>query len=105
MLMGATTYGQDASCTFSVSPVTIYFQTPGGTADVYVKGSAPACIFRVATRYPWMTVSAKQHEGEGKVSVTVDGNAGLTHRVGTVRIGDEEVTVIQLGPRISGTGS
>ncbi len=101
----ASSYSQDASCTFSVSPATIYFELPGGTAEVYVKGSAPTCTFSAKSAYPWITVSVKQERGEGKVAVTVDGNTGLTHRVGSVIIDGEEVSIIQYGPRISGTGS
>jgi hypothetical protein len=101
----ASSYSQDASCTFSVSPANIYFQLPGGTAEVYVKGSAPTCTFSAKSAYPWITVSVKQERGEGKVSVAVDGNTGLTHRVGSVIIDGEEVSIIQYGPRISGTGS
>ena len=101
----ASSYSQDASCTFSVSPANIYFQLPGGTAEIYVKGSAPECSFNAKSAYPWITVSVKQERGEGKVSVAVDGNTGLTHRVGSVIIDGEEVSIIQYGPRISGTGS
>ncbi len=106
ILIAATpSFGQDASCTFSVSPATIYFQVPGGTADVYVKGSSPTCTFTAKSAYPWITLSVKQEQGDGKVSVTAAGNTGLTHRVGSVLIGREEVSVIQYGPRISGTGN
>ena len=104
-LMGATSYGQDASCTFSVTPDTIhFFDIFGGTAEVQVKASAPTCTVNARTQYPWITVSVKQEHGEGKVSVTVDGNNSLTHRVGSVLIDGEEVTVIQYGPRIRGGG-
>ena len=103
-LMAVSSYAQDASCTFSVSPATVYFQLPGGTAEVYVKASAPACTFSAKSAYPWITVSVKQEQGEGKVSVTVDGNTGLTHRVGSVIIDGEEVSIVQYGPRISGGG-
>jgi hypothetical protein len=104
VLMGTSSYGQDASCTFSVSPAAIYFQVPGGTAEVYVKGSAPTCAFSAKSAYPWITVSVKQEQGEGKVSVVVDGNTGLTHRVGSVLIDREAVSIIQYGPRLSGGG-
>ena len=103
-VMVASSYGQDASCTFSVSPATIYFQPPGGTAEVYVKGSAPTCVFSAKSAYPWITVSVKQEQGEGKISVTAGGNTSTTHRVGSVLIDGEEVSVIQYGPRLSGTG-
>ena len=105
ILMSVSSYGQDASCTFSVSPATIYFQLPGGTAEVYVKGSAPTCTFNARSPYPWITVSVKQEKGEGKVSVTADGNTFMTHRVGSVLIGEEEVSIIQYGPRLLGTGN
>ena len=103
-VMIASSYGQDASCTFSVSPATIYFQPPGGTAEVYVKGSAPTCVFSAKSAYPWITVSVKQEQGEGKISVTAGGNTSTTHRVGSVLIDGEEVSIIQYGPRLSGTG-
>ncbi len=103
-LTSARSYSQDTSCTFSVSPATIYFQLPGGTAEVYVKASAPTCTFSARSAYPWITVSVKQEQGEGKVSVAVAGNTGLTHRVGSVLIDGEEVSIVQYGPRISGTG-
>ncbi len=101
-LMITSAHGQDASCTFTVSPATIYFQLPGGTAEVYVKGSGPSCTFKAESEYPWITVSVKQQQGEGKVSITVDGNFGMTHRVGSVVIDGEEVSIIQYGPRLSG---
>ncbi len=104
-LMGANSYGQDASCTFSVSPDTVhFFDVFGGTAAVQVKASAPTCTFSARTEFPWITVSVKQEHGEGKVLVTVDGNDSLTHRVGSVLIDGEEVAVIQYGPRRVGTG-
>jgi hypothetical protein len=95
---------RNGSCTFSVSPTTVYFEVPGGTAEVYVKGSVPTCVFTAETAYPWITVSVKQKRDEGKVLLTVDSNTTMTHRVGSVIIGGEEVTIIQYGPRISGGG-
>ena len=105
ILTSASSYSQDTSCTFSVSPATIYFQLSGGTAEVYVKGSAPTCTFSARSAYPWISVSAKQDQGEGKVSVTADGNTFMTHRVGSVLINEEEVSIIQYGPRLLGTGN
>lgn len=103
-LMRAGSYSQDASCNFSVSPDTIYFEYIGGSAEVYVKGSGPLCTFSAKSRYPWITVSVKQEQGGGVVKILVGGNAFMTHRVGSVAIGGEEVTVIQHGPRIRGGG-
>jgi hypothetical protein len=104
-LMSATSYGQDASCTYSVSPDSLtFFEASGGTAEIRVKASAPTCTFNARTEYPWMTVSAKQEHGEGKVSVTVDANGSL-YRVGSVLIDGEEVTILQYGPRRGSTGS
>ena len=103
-VMGGTSYGQDASCTFSVSPDTVhFFDIFSGTAEIRVKASAPMCTFNARTEYPWITVTVKQEHGEGNVSVTVAGNDSLTHRVGSVLIDGEEVAVIQYGPRRGGT--
>ena len=68
------------------SPATVYFEPRGGTAEVYVKGSALTCTFSAKSEYPWISVSSKQQDGEGKVSVTVGGNTSMTHRVGSVLI-------------------
>ncbi len=100
MLMGTGSYGQDAACTFSVSPDTIYFfDVFGGTAEVQVTASAPTCAFSAKTAYTWITVSVTQERGGGKILVTVGGNESLTHRVGSVSIDGGGVTVIQYGPR------
>ncbi len=104
-LMSATSYGQDASCRYSVSPDSLtFFEASGGTAEVRVKASAPTCTFNARTKYPWITVSARQEHGEGKVSVTGDANSSL-YRVGSVLIDRGEVTVLQYGPRRGSTGS
>jgi hypothetical protein len=104
-LPAATTYGLDATCTFSVSPDTIhFFDIFGGSAEVQVKASAPTCTFSAKTEYPWITISVTQEQGEGKVLVTVGGNESLTHRVGSLLIDREEVTVIQNGPQRGGAG-
>jgi hypothetical protein len=102
----ATTHGGDAACTFSVSPDTVhFFDIFGGSAEVQVKASAPTCTFSARTEYPWITVSVTQAQGEGKVIVTVGGNESLTHRIGSLLIDGEEVTVIQNGPQRGGSGN
>ena len=105
ILLYATSYGEDTSCTFSVSPDTVhFFDIAGGTAEVQVKASAPTCTFSARTEFPWITVSVRQEGSVGKVSVTVDGNETPIYRVGSVSIDGEEVTVIQNGPRQTGGG-
>ena len=104
-LLCATSHGQDASCTFSVSPTTLhFFNVAGGTAEIQVKASGPQCTFSARTKYPWINVSVIQERGVGKVSVTVGGNEVPIYRVGSVSIDGWEVTVIQNGPRQSGGG-
>ena len=102
-LLYSASYGQDASCTYSVSPETLhFFDIFGGTAEAQVKASAPTCTFSARTEFPWITVSVRQEGSVGKVSVTVDGNETPIYRVGSVSIDGEEVTVIQNGPQPSG---
>ena len=104
-LLYSASYGQNASCTFSVSPDTVhFFDIFGGTAEVQVKASAPTCTFNARTEYSWITVSVRQEGSVGKVSVTVDGNETPIYRVGSVSIDGEEVTIIQNGPRPTGGG-
>jgi hypothetical protein len=105
-LPAATTYGRDGACTFSVSPDTVhFFDIFGGSAEVRVKASSPTCTFTAKTEYPWIAISVAQAQGEGKVSVTVGGNDSLTHRIGSLLIDGEEVTVIQNGPHRGGSGN
>ena len=99
VIMNASSHGQDGPCTFSASPDTIFFQLPGGTAEVYVMASSPTCTFAARSLYPWITVFAQQNRGDGKVLVSVDGNMGMTHRVGAVLIDGIEVSIVQYGPR------
>ena len=104
-LLYATSYGQDASCTFSVSPTTVhFFDIAGGNAEVQVKASGPLCTFNAKTEYPWITVSVRQEGSAGKVLVTVGANETPIYRVGSLSIDGWEVTVIQNGPRQSGGG-
>ena len=101
----AASYGQDASCTLSVSPTTIhFFNISGGTAEIQVKASGPQCTFNAKTKYRWITVSVRQEGSVGKVSVTVDANDVPIYRVGSLSIDGWEVSVIQDGPRESGGG-
>ena len=101
----AASYGQDASCTFSVSPTTVhFFDIAGGTAEIQVNASGPRCTFTARTDYPWISVSVRQEGGVGKVSVTVGGNEFPIYRVGSLSIDGEEVTIIQNGPQPSGGG-
>ena len=82
-LLYSASYGQNASCTFSVSPDTVhFFDIFGGTAEVQVKPSAPTCTFNARTEDSWITVSVRQEGSVGKVSVTVDGerNANIPRR-------------------------
>jgi len=102
-LLYATSYAQDAACTFSVSPDTVhFFDITGGTAEIQVKASGPRCTFNAKTDYPWITLSVRQEGGAGEVSVTVSGNQVPIYRVGSLSIDGEEVTVIQKGPQPSG---
>lgn len=102
--LGSASYGQDAACTFSVAPETIYFfDVRGGTADVHVKASAPTCTFTAKTEHAWISLLVKQERGEEIVSVTALGNDSMNHRVGSVSVDGKVVTVIQYGPRLSGS--
>ena len=101
--LGSIAIAQAPSCTFSVSPESLYFfDVLGGTAGVQVKAPAPACTFTAKTQYPWISIFVKQERGEGNVSVTVRGNDSLAHRVGSLLIDGKEVAVVQYGPRRSG---
>ena len=105
VLLYATSSGEDASCTFTVSATTVhFFDIAGGTKEIQVKASGPQCTFNARTKYPWITVSVRQEGGVGKVSVSVDGNVIPMYRVGSLSIDGKEVTVIQDGPRQGGGG-
>jgi hypothetical protein len=103
-LVSADSQAQSPACTFSVSPASFNFELKGGSAEIRVAGSAPTCTFNARSAYPWITVSVTQERGEGVVTAAVSGNTSMTHRVGSILIDGEEVSIIQYGPRISGGG-
>jgi hypothetical protein len=102
-VMAGNSYGQDKGCTFKVAPTTIhFFDIRDTTAEIRVIASAPTCRFTATTRYLWITLTVEQEGGAGRIVVKVDSNDSMTHRVGSLSVEGEEVTVIQAGPRRGG---
>ena len=92
------------ACTYSVSPTSFDFDLRGGTAEIRVTASDPACALNARSAYPWITLSVSQERGEGVVKAVISGNSSMTHRVGSILIDGRQVTITQYGPRISGGG-
>ena len=92
------------ACTYTVTPTTFDFDVRGGTAEIRVTASKPACTFNAQSAYPWITLSFSQERGEGVVKAVISGNTSMTHRVGDITIDGKRVTITQYGPRITGGG-
>jgi hypothetical protein len=83
-----------ASCVFTVAPLTLAAPDAGATAAVDV-GSGEGCLWTAASQAPWISVTAGANgAGNGRVEMTVAPNTGAA-RTGTVAIAGQTFTVNQ----------
>ncbi len=91
------------TCTYSIAPANSYFlENWGGTIELQVSASEPSCKITAKSRYLWIDVAVRQEGSRAVVTIKVDGNDTLTHRIGAVSVGRHEVTITQAGPRRGG---
>ncbi len=86
---------QQPLCIFTVDPRILYFEAEGGTAEVTVIPSSPACSFVPRTAYAWITVFSSEDQDRKVVIVTVDAAPNLAQRVGAVMVGATQIEIIQ----------
>ncbi len=82
-------------CIFTVDPKLLYFEPEGGTEEVTVIPSSPACPFTARTAYHWITPSVSEDLGKKVVIIQVEAAPNLAQRVGSVMVGTTQIEIIQ----------
>lgn len=85
---------QPTVCQFNLSQTDVTLPTKGGILNINV--TVPAnCDYYVKSAAPWITVNSPSLlSGNGSISVRVSTNQQIS-RVGTIRVGDTQVTIRQ----------
>ncbi len=84
-------------CTYSISPTSQSFPSPGGTGSVSVTAGT-GCAWTAASNASWIHVtSGASSSGNGTVGYSVDANASSPPRTGTMTIAGRTFTVSQAG--------
>jgi hypothetical protein len=87
-----------APCVFTVTPTTTTSPPAGGSIDVAVAASSPACGWTAVSNTAWITVAGgTNRSGNGTVTLTVLPNGGDA-REGRVVVAGEQVTITQPAP-------
>ena len=88
--------GGGGACSFTVGPLTQWFDGPGGAGSVTVLvNGIEACSWTAVSNVPWITVSSgSSGSTSGTVNFTVAQNTGTT-RSGTITVAGYVVTVSQ----------
>jgi hypothetical protein len=85
---------QEASCRYTVTPLTPSIGAGGGTLEIQVE-TAGACRWDASTQASWIHVAGSPiASGGGRLILTIDANGGAV-RSGAVVIADQTVTVRQ----------
>jgi hypothetical protein len=84
-----------ATCSFTVSPTSQTFASPGGTGSATL--SAPAgCTWNATTGTSWITInSGNSGNASGSVGYTVASYSGTSTRSGSLTIGGKTLSVTQ----------
>ena len=87
---------QNSSCTFKISPLEKQFDSSGGTGVVSVKTSGPSCNWSSKVNNSWINITSGSFgTGDGKVWYSVDNNATMSDRSGTIEIADQVFKITQ----------
>ncbi len=86
-----------ATCSYTISPVSLSFNASGGPGSVNVS-SANGCNWTATSNDAWITInSGSTGSGNGSVSYTVANNTTTTQRTGTITVAGQTHTVTQNG--------
>ena len=91
------TQSGSSPCTYSISPTSNTFGSPGGTGSVGVTASS-GCNWTATSNSSWIAItSGSSGTGNGTVNYSVAANSGADQRVGTMTIAGKTFTVTQSG--------
>jgi hypothetical protein len=93
------------TCTYSISPTSQSFGSPGGTGSVSVT-SPNGCNWAATSNASWITItSGGSGSGNGSVGYTVSASTATSQRTGTMTIAKQTFTVTQSPCLTPGTPS
>ncbi len=92
-------YTTNASCTYTINPISNSFASSGGSGSISVTSG---CAWTAANNAPsWITItSGASGNGNGTVGYSVSAYTGTGSRTGTITIGDKVFTITQTAPQI-----
>lgn len=93
-LIAANARAEDRSCVFHVSPLSVSVDNDRA-ARLTVVASKPECSFDVESDVEWIRATPASVKGSGVVDLGIA--PSVEPRIGTVKIGGNEVTVFQKG--------
>ncbi|MEP7339705.1 MAG: RHS repeat-associated core domain-containing protein [Acidobacteriota bacterium] len=84
------------TCTFTISPGSLNFDTGGGSGGILVTASQPSCTWSATPNVPWISITAGDNgTGTGTVVFAVAFNPATTSRTGTLTVAGQTFTVNQ----------
>jgi hypothetical protein len=85
-----------APCTFTIAAVTTAFPAEGGSSEVAVTASAPACAWTAQPAVGWIAIQGSAGgAGSGQIRFVVAANPSPTARSGTLVVAGFTVTITQ----------
>src|ERR1017187_628719 len=93
-----------ATCTYSLSPVSVMSPPLGGTGSIILT-TASGCAWAVTSNVPWVVItSATGGTGSSTINYSVGTNTSINGRSGTVTIAAQTCTVDQYGVPLGAVG-
>ncbi len=90
-----TQQGQSApGCTFTISPQSATFNSPGGPGSITVTTQA-GCAWQAESNSSWITITSCCGTGNGQVNYTVEANQTGSGRKGVITIAGKKLNVKQ----------
>ncbi len=85
-------------CTYSLNPTSDSFDEQGGSGSFAVTTNVQTCAWTASSQDNWISVTAgASGSGDGTVSFSVDANATIDSRSGTITVEDQTFTISQSG--------
>lgn len=95
--MTFTVNQSNAGCSFSIAPISNSFPSDGGSGSVAVTTLA-GCIWKAVSNDSWITVAiGGNNSGSGTANYSVEPNASVNPRTGTMTVAGQLFTVMQAG--------
>ena len=101
MTIGGQTFSvtqAGATCTFTISPVSMDLTTAAATSGTVTVSASPGCNWVATSSAAWISITAGANgTGDGAVTYSVAANTSTVSRTGTLSIAGQTFTVNQAG--------